>query len=161
MKLSRAILFCLIGVFVAQFAFYYPNLPESVASHFGADGIADGFMRKSNFAIFEAVLLLLLIGEFTVLPALIEKFPDSLINLPNKNYWLAAERRPATFAVLQSYFEWLSVLLLLLFIAVNQAVFKANINRENLGSAVLIILILFLAAVTVWMIKFIKHFNKI
>ncbi len=105
MSLARAILYLLIGVFLAQIVYYYPNLPETVASHFNGLGKPDGWMTKQNFVIFESVLLLIIIFEFTLLPFVIEKMPNSLINLPNKDYWLATERREATLGVIRGYFE--------------------------------------------------------
>jgi len=162
MKLTRIILYFLIGFWVAQFAFYFGNLPEIVASHFNAAGEPDGWMSKSSFAIFEAVILLLIAAEFTVLPLLLEKTPDSLINLPNKAFWLAAERRSETFAVIRSNFEWLAVILLVLFIAVNQMVFQANTQNQNLPEkTVIIVLALFFAFVIVWMWKFTGYFRNL
>jgi uncharacterized membrane protein len=162
MNIAKIILFVLIGVFFAQIIFYYPNLPEIVATHFDGTGRADGFMTKQNFVIFEVVFLLLIVGEFALLPLLIEKMPNSLINLPNKSYWLAEERRAETFGNIRSYFQWFSILLLTLFIAVNQMVFRANINRENLLSTVLWLIIgAFMVFVVVWLIKFVSQFRRI
>lgn len=160
MSLARAILYLLIGVFLAQIVYYYPNLPETVASHFNGFGEPDGWMARQNFVIFEGVLLLIIIFEFTLLPFAIEKMPNSLINLPNKDYWLAAERREATFGTIRSYFEWFSIALLSLFIAVNQLVFRANINRENLLSTEIWMIIgAFSIFTIIWLIKFIRQFR--
>lgn len=160
MSLARTILYLLIGVFLAQIVYYYPNLPENVASHFNDLGEPNGWMARQNFVIFEGVLLLIIIFEFTLLPFFIEKMPTSLVNLPNKNYWLAAERREATFRTIKSYFEWFSVALLSLFIAVNQLVFRANINHENLLSAEIWLIIgVFFTFTIIWLIKFIRQFR--
>lgn len=59
MSLARAILCLLIGVFLAQIVYYYPNLPENVASHFNGSGEPAGWMSRQNFVIFEGVLLLI------------------------------------------------------------------------------------------------------
>lgn len=160
MNLAKAILFLLIGIFAAQIIYYYPNLPEIVATHFDGRGQSNGFMTKQNFVIFEAFFLLLIIGEFSLLPYLIEKFPNSMLNLPNKAYWLAEERRAETFAKIRHYFQWFSILLLTLFIAVNQLVFRANLTRENLPSVVMwLILGIFFVFVIIWLIKFIRQFR--
>ncbi len=160
MSLVRTILYLLIGVFLAQIVYYYPNLPETVASHFNGLGEPDGWMSRQNCVIFEGVLLLIIIFEFTLLPLVIEKMPNSLLNLPNKNYWLSAERREATFGTIRNNFEWFSVALLSLFTAVNQLVFRANINRENLLSTEMWLIIgAFLAFTIIWLIKFIRRFR--
>lgn len=160
MSLARAILCLLIGIFLAHIVYYYPNLPEIVASHFNGLGEPNGWMSKQNFVIFECVILLLIIFEFALLPILIKKMPNSLINLPNKDYWLAAERRETTFFTMRKYFEWLSIALLSLFIAVNQLVFQANLTRQNLsGTAMWLILGAFFAFTIIWSIKFIRQFR--
>ena len=160
MSLAQVILYLLIGVFLAQIVYYYPNLPETVASHFNGLGEPDGWMSRQNFVIFESVLLLIIIFEFTLLPIVLKKMPNSWTNLPNKGYWLGAERREATFGTIRSYFEWCSIALLSLFIAVNQLVFRANINRENLSSAEMWLIIgAFSTFTVIWLIKFIRQFR--
>lgn len=159
MKLSRLTLYLLIGFFAAQIAWYYPNLPGKIATHFNAFGEADGWMLKQNFLILESTVLLFILAEFTLLPHLIEKMPDSLINLPNKKYWLAEDRRGATFAVIRTYFEWFSVALFTLFIGINQLVFRANLNRENLSPESWLMIGAFLIFVILWSIKFVRQFK--
>ncbi len=160
MRLSRVILAFLLFGLIGQLLYYYPNLPEKMASHFNDRGEPDGWMLKQNFLIFELVILLILIAEFMLLPLIIAKMPDSLINLPNKTYWLADEKREETFSVIGHYFEWLSVGLFGLFIAVNEMVFLANLAGQPLHNSVWIILGIFLLFVVIWLIKFILRFRK-
>lgn len=160
MSLSRAILAFLVVGFIGQIIYYYPNLPERMASHFNASGKPDGWMSKSVFLIFEGVVLTMIIAEFTLLPLLIEKMPDSLISLPNKDYWLANERRAETFSAIRVYFEWFSVGLLGLFIAINEFVFRANLNQKNLSDWTWIILLIFLTFVGISTFKFARQFKS-
>ncbi len=161
MRLPRIILLILVGIFVAQMSYYYVNLPEMVASHFDGGGNPNGWMSKSTFVIFELFLLIFVVGQFMLVPRMIAKMPDSLISLPNKTYWLAAERRAETFFVIRNYFEWFSVALLILFIAINQLVFRANLGHENLSSKeTWVIIALFLVFVFVWLISLVRKFRK-
>jgi uncharacterized membrane protein len=161
MRLPRIILLCLVGIFVAQIGYYYLNLPETVASHFDAAGNPNGWMSKSTFVIFELFLLLFVGGQFVFVPRMIEKMPNSMINLPNKDYWLANDRRAETFGIIRNYFEWFSVALLILFIAINQLVFRANINHENLSDKQAWLIIgAFLAFVFVWLISLVRKFRN-
>lgn len=161
MRLPRMILFLLFGIFVAQIGYYYLNLPEIVASHFDGAGNPNGWMSKSTFVIFEVFLLFFVVGQFMFIPRMIGKMPDSLINLPNKKYWLAKERRAETMAIIRDYFEWFSVALLALFIAINQLVFRANMNHENLSDKLTwLIIAVFLAFVFVWLISLVRKFRK-
>jgi uncharacterized membrane protein len=159
MRLSRIVLFFLIGTFVAQAVYYYPVLPDPMASHFDGAGRPDAWMSKRSFFIFEALILGLIVLEFTLLPWLIGKMPLSLINMPNKQYWFADERREETLAVIGRFFEWFAAALLALFTAVNQLVFRANLDGENLSSKMWLILLAFFVFVAVWLVKFFRQFR--
>ena len=153
------ILFFLIGVFVSQCVYYYPNLPEIIASHFDGAGKPNGWMSKQSFFLLEVVILGFIILEFTFLPWMIGKMPNRLINMPNKDYWFAAERRTETINIIQHFFEWFSAALLALFVSVNQLVFRANLTGENLSSCSWLILGTFLLFVIIWLIKFLRQFR--
>jgi uncharacterized membrane protein len=159
MRLSRIILAFLLFGFLGQILYYYPNLPEKMASHYNGLGQPDGWMPKNGFMIFEAVILLIIIAHFVFLTSIIERLPDSLINMPNKDYWLAKERRDETFGVMHQYFEWFSLGLLGLFIAVNELIFRANLSNRNLSDSIWLALVGFLFFVGVWLTKFILNFR--
>lgn len=159
MRLSRMILFFLIGVFVAHCTFYYPNLPAQMVSHFGLHGEPNGWMQKESFFVFEAIILIVIILQFTFLPALTGNLPLTFINMPNREYWFSAERRDETLKILRHYFEWFSVALLALFIGINQLVFRANLSGENLSANSWLILGVFLIFVIGWLIKFTRQFK--
>lgn len=159
MRLSRIILAFFLISFIGQILYYYPNLPEKMASHYNALGEPERWMLKQSFLVFEAVILLVIVAEFTLLPLLLEKLPTSLINLPNKNHWLAEERRAETFATFRHYFEWFGIGLFGLFIAVNEMVFRANLTNQNLSNAAWIVLMVFLIFVGIWLTKFILRFR--
>jgi len=160
MRFPTVIFIFIIGVIIAQTAFYFPILPEMVASHFNAAGIADRWMPKEGFLIFEAVILLFVIAHYTILPLIIEKMPDAIINLPNKKYWLEPERRSETFAKIRMFLQWFSVGLLTLILLVNQQVFKANLMRQNLSPLIIWTIIgSFVIFAIIWMIIFVRKFK--
>lgn len=155
------VLLILTVIFFVQIGFYYPSLPETMATHFDAAGNPDGWLSKTNFVIFEFFLMLIVVGQFALIPLLVEKMPHSLVNIPNKNYWLAEERRAETFGFIRKYFEWFAVVLLLMFIAINQLVFQANIDQKNLsGNLAWLIVAAFLLFTVVWLIGLMRKFRK-
>ena len=161
MRLSRIIIYFLIGILIAQTVFYYSSLPEIMASHFDGAGNPNGWMSKSFFLIIQGALLLLIICISFFLPKLINKTPHKWINLPNKDYWLVKERREETITTIAKYHEWFCISLLILFIAVNQLVFQANLEKKPLPSAPMwVILGLFFTFVIIWLILFIGQFRK-
>ena len=69
------------------------HLPERVATHFGADGLPNGWMSSSGAFLFQVALISGMGAVFTLaVPALCRAAP-TLVNIPNRDYWLAPERR--------------------------------------------------------------------
>lgn len=101
-------LLALAGAFVKSTS---AGLPAVVASHFGPGGTANGFMGKGTY---EAFMLALVVGV-PVLVAfstrLLRAMPAELVNLPHRQYWLAPERRAATFESLSSLTLWFAMAL--------------------------------------------------
>ena len=79
-----------------QLGLWYPHLPEIVPSHFDAQGQADGHMPRKSYVILIAALYVGMTGLLCVLAFTIRHMPDSLLNIANREYWLAPERREAT-----------------------------------------------------------------
>src|SRR3972149_10891183 len=103
LKKARLIFYAVSALALLQLAAYYPFLPEKVASHFNFAGKADGWWDKEYFAVFWAMLLAFLVGTFALTEYLVSKAPDSVINLPNKDWWLAPERRAETIKSVVAY----------------------------------------------------------
>lgn len=88
--------FLLYALAAAHLYHYYPLLPEKLATHFGDGGVPNGWMPRDTFAGFYAGMLLFMTSVFLLARWLVQKLPDRLINIPNKAYWLAPERREKT-----------------------------------------------------------------
>ncbi len=160
MSFTRTVIIFLAVGIISQFLFYYPNLPEVIASHFDAEGTANGWSSKQSFAMLEGIILLMIILNFTLLPQLISRMPDFLINLPNQAYWLGSERRVDTFRTIGTFFDWFTIALLTLFIAINQLVFRANLTKQNISAVdIWIILWTFFVFAIVWLLFFLKRFR--
>lgn len=82
-----------IGGLIFQALYYWPRLPEHMASHFDEAGTADGYASRSAFMLLWFVALTLVNIWPIVLGPLMRKFPARLINVPHKDYWLAAPKR--------------------------------------------------------------------
>lgn len=161
MNLSKAILFFLISGFLSQIVYYYPNLPETVASHFNAFGEADGWMSRQSYLIFQLILLAFISFFSFIFPLLIRKMPSSLINIPNKDYWLAPERKTETHSILSRRFEWFGIGLCGLMISINQLVIQANLSNRNLSPVGWYVIGIFLLFVIIWSVKLCRSFHKI
>jgi uncharacterized membrane protein len=126
-RLPNSIFGAIVLAAVAQCLFSFPHLPERLASHFGASGLPNGWMTKQAFFIVYAVM----IG----LAALVEFYPGRFIsrspariNLPNKEYWLAPERRTATFTYFEKYVAWYGCAFPLTIVLAMGLAIQANLN---------------------------------
>ena len=116
-RMSGWFVWCLVLlVAIVQMVWWYPRLPEIVPSHFDGRGQVDGEMAKPAFCFLIGGIQLLTIIGLPVLGYFLKQLPDSLINMPNKEYWLAEERRDDSLAV--SFYmllgiSWLTGLLMI------------------------------------------------
>lgn len=106
-RAGMALLGALLGS-VAAFVWWTSRaLPETVASHFAQSGAADGFSARADYVATMMVMVVLV----PLLPALL---PGSLLrggaglNIPNRGYWLAPERRDATLSFVRVHGLWLA-----------------------------------------------------
>lgn len=153
-----------IGVAVSQAIYYYPMMPDPMATHFGFGGKANGWMSKDGFFVFETVIFLITSLSFIVMPWLFQKFKvRKSINLPNRDYWLAPERIDAFYEYFRESFGWFGVATLTLLIGVLQLTFTANLQADPVldNNIFLIIFIGYLLFVTIWLITFIRKFGKV
>jgi len=92
-RLPRILFFAIVLAAIAQCIHDFPLLPDRMASHFGASGMPNGWMTKTQFMCLYAVVLLPALAiEFWVSNRIANK-PASKVNLPNKEFWMAPERR--------------------------------------------------------------------
>jgi uncharacterized membrane protein len=150
----------LLGLAFLRFAQRYAHLPSVVASHFGAGGRPNGWMNKQDFLWMSLVM----VGVATIVgfiaPLLVERLPPSLINLPNKEYWLAPERRAETLATFGKWMEWFGSGLIGFFTYVYELVFDANIEHRGLSEGPFLIgLVLFMGFALGWSIAFLRRFS--
>jgi uncharacterized membrane protein len=137
----------------AQTIYYYPRLPAVVAQHYGAGGQPNGWAPREFFFIFSWVLLLGLSAVFMFTPSLLRRLPVSLINLPNRKYWLAEERKDESLRFLEEEMQWMGVLTIAFIVLVLHLAIRANLNPEHrLDNTVFVALLVGFLLSTVWWI---------
>lgn len=145
---------------IAHIAWYYPVLPSLMASHFGPSGKADGFMSKQGFMVFYLGLVLFYCVLFGNMGMLLKKTPDEMINMPNKEYWLAPERREATLRVFSHQMAIFGIAIGAFFLAVMQTIFLTNLGGSHqLDSLFFVYLVGFLLFTTIWTLQMLKQFK--
>ena len=101
-------LLVLAGAFVKSTS---AGLPAVVASHFGPGGVANGFMGKGTYEVFMLALVVGVPALAAFSARLLRNMPADFVNLPHRQYWLAPERRAATFESLSSLTLWFAMAL--------------------------------------------------
>lgn len=136
----------LLGVF--QHVWYWPQLPERVATHFGIDGKPNDWMSRSTSTFVFLALQLGVPVFMLAMTSLAARMPVSMVNIPNREYWLHAERRVATMAHMSLMMTWIAVLTSLFMTVIGHLTFMANKTGDGLNLPIFLsALVTFLIAV--------------
>jgi serine/threonine-protein kinase len=137
-------------------------LPHEVAAHFALDGRADHVVGRDDY-------LSLMIGGTLVITALVTvllstvvlRYPE-LVNLPNRGFWLAPERRAATRALVNARALWLGAIVSSFALGMHLLVLRANhVSPVALDTSALSAVVLaFLAALGAWFANLRRHFEQ-
>lgn len=138
------------------------QLPERVATHFGAQGLPIGWATQAEYVRFTLILGAVVPAFVVGLFALIQIGNGSLMNLPHKEYWLAAERREETFAFVRSRAVVLAALFIAFFAGIHYFTIVANTKAQVTLPSRFISLVggCFLTAVIAWVASFVGHFTR-
>jgi uncharacterized membrane protein len=157
---ARIVFLALTAATLVQMAWYYPRLPVRMASHFDAAGQVNAFMPKDAFFAVQLVVMGLMAVTFLLVPALITRLPPSMINLPNKDYWLAPARRAHTAQKLQSFLVGFGNAMLLFLLLVFGEAMRANLlPRPHLSSRIWVLLVFLGAWVIYWTVRLVRAFR--
>lgn len=140
---------------------YYPLLPEKIATHFGSTNNPSSYSGKTEFILLYSIIILFLTTMFWGINYLIKTGGDSMVNLPNKKYWLAPERRDSTIDILRANMNFFG-LLTFLFMLLNQVyIFEANLLPDiKLGDSFWITFVAYMFLIMIWLIRMVKYFSK-
>jgi uncharacterized membrane protein len=159
---SFLILICLI-VFAGVFIVYTSQiLPDRVATHFGAGHEADGWMSRAGYVSFMLAFTLgiagLLVFATSVLPA---RFPQ-WTNVPNRDYWLAPQRRDESLRYLAAHGRRLAYLVVMMMLGMHYTILIANQTQPPglPGSIFTSILFSFVLALLWWIVRLYRRFHR-
>jgi uncharacterized membrane protein len=107
-------------------AIYLPMLPDRVATHFDGGGSANGWSSRAD-VIASAAALVAITAVIFLVAGLLMRVPDSMINIPNKSYWLAPGRRDRALAFMRDWLRWFVALTLALLVLTIGMGLQANL----------------------------------
>lgn len=155
--------FIYLLAFACTFILYTSQwLPDQVASHFGPNHLADGWMSRAGYVIFMlafTVGMAVLISVFTgMFPA---RYPQ-WTNVPNRDYWLAPERRAESLDYLAAHGRRLAYLIVMMMLGMHYAILLANQARPPRlpGPVFTSILISFALALAWWIVRLYRRFPR-
>ncbi|MEJ7595015.1 MAG: DUF1648 domain-containing protein [Planctomycetaceae bacterium] len=123
---ASAILVLLTIVGAVQHAWYWPQLPDRVATHWGIDGQPNDWMTRTGATLTLCGLQIGVPLFLVAVTTLASRLPDSMVNIPNREYWLHPDRRSATLAWMNRMLAWIAVLTSLFMIGIGLLTFIAN-----------------------------------
>jgi hypothetical protein len=133
-------------------------LPERPATHFDADGHANGWMNRATYLLLISGLPGLMAAIFWLVSQSATHFPR-LLSIPRRDYWLAPGRRAETAALLARWLLWLACGVTVFFGVLHALVIQANqVKPPHLSSGPLLALVIaFLLAVMVWIVVLMRR----
>ena len=161
MNWLKLVFFALIALAIIQIVFYYPRMPDVVASHFDGLGAPNDWSGRNGFFGLYAAMLAILILVFVYAPRWSEKRARFGMKIPNREYWLAPERLDQTKAFFQRQMLVMGVVHLSLAIFTVQLVIQANFDQApRLHHSIAWALGLYFVILLVWLIYFFRYFRK-
>jgi uncharacterized membrane protein len=161
--LPKLIYALLAAVGLLYFSLLYPRLPDPMASHFNASGAATAWMPKSGFFMLIVIVTLASAVPVFLVPRSMAKLSNDKINLPNKEYWLAPERRSETMQYLGIQMGWFGCALLALLLCGLYNAVAANFRPDHHfdSGSFYAVLGAFLAFIIVWLVRLLSYFARV
>ncbi len=113
-------------------ALVWSELPEPMASHFSGGGQPDAWMSKAGFFLAMALIGGGSVAAVFAAPILVRVTPKRLVNLPNRDYWLATdERRAIAIDRLAGVMGWMGAATTGLLVIATELAVQANLERTR------------------------------
>jgi uncharacterized membrane protein len=164
MQVVSILIFVLVEVVVAAFIVATTGqLPERVASHFAAGGLPNGWMTHDGYLAFMLAFAVLLPAIVVAGVGLVPHVSPRRVNIPHRHYWLAPERRAATFSSLASRACWLGCLIAVFLAGLHYAILEANAAVPPRLPADLFwtLLVAFVVGIALWISTLYLRFSNV
>lgn len=101
------VLLVLAALAAVQLVHHYPNLPGTITTHFGVSGQADGWSVKQSFFPTYGIIEAAMVVAAFLMARFAARIPTGALNIPNRDYWLAPERRSESLRFVWSQILWI------------------------------------------------------
>jgi len=161
--LPKLVYVLLAATGIIYFSFLYPQLPDPMASHFNGSGAVTAWMPKSAFFLLFPIIILAAGVPIFLVPLSLAKLPNDKINLSNKEYWLAPERRAETIQYVGIQMGWFGCAVLALLLCNLYNTVAANLRPSHTfdSGSFYIALGAFFAFLVFWLVRLLTHFARV
>jgi uncharacterized membrane protein len=163
-KIPLRMILLLLALAAIQFAYYYPKLPDTLAVHFGASLAADGWQSKQGFVVAYACVEVGMVVTLLAIGFVMGRVPVGMVNIPNRDYWLAPERKKETLRYVMTQVGWIMVATLGYLIAIAQVILVANVRAAGRPPALpgdfWAVVVVFMAAIAWFIVGIYRRFGK-
>ena len=118
------LMLCLANIVIAVGMVLW--MPDPMATRFGHGGLPVSVMSPEVYAVFISGLVVFFIALVLLTPRLMRVLPPSLVNLPNRAFWMSEDNRPRTERRIRVFFEGIGAVMQLLFLLLQWLTFTAN-----------------------------------
>jgi uncharacterized membrane protein len=155
----------LLGLLACAAAFTWlvnHGLPDPVASHFDPAGDPDGFMPRAEYIGIMMAVTVLAPLFIATLSSLALSRAGTRINLPDRDHWLAPERRAETVGFLRHQSSQFAALLVLFMCYAQWLAARANATTPpTLDSGLFFLgLGVFIACVALLIVRLVRRFRR-
>ena len=154
MRFGRVFFVIVILFCVFETARLWSIAPAQMAAHFNFQGTPDRFVTKEQFFGFQLQTALVVILTSILPKVLFLVLPPERINMPNRDYWLAPERRAETVDRLSSFGAMLFGVILLVIQAGFELSVSANLQTPIFFQAQLMIPIMVASFILIGLMLF-------
>jgi uncharacterized membrane protein len=130
MKRALVVYLVLGAGIVVQQAYYYPKLPDRVASHFDGSGQPDGWMPRRSLVARTVGSSFFIIAAFLGAELFLLVVPPKHV-LPRDRYLVAPKQREATYRALRLMFLGYGSAMLLFVSGYFQSIVQANLRADR------------------------------
>lgn len=157
---AQYLFFALIIVYVLYAAVRLAQMPEGMATHFGLDGRANGWMNRSAFLVFTLAMAAFAVGLrwLLVFTARMQKG----INIPG--YHMLSVEEKVEFATVMEQKSWVfGCLFISFFISVNVLIFSTNSDGSERLAAIpaIFITVVYVGAMLWWSLTLVSSVQRL
>jgi uncharacterized membrane protein len=138
------------------------ELPERVATHFYANGVASGWTSREDHRLSILLSLVALPSLLVWLMAGLPRLLNGRGQIPNSEYWFAQERRRETESFLIDHAFWLGCMTLAVVYGIHISIVRANAVTPPVLAVdrFTAIVVMYLCGLVWWLATFLRHFKR-